>query len=397
MKKTLLGTTSLALIGTLFIPSHQVAAAPIQISVGGTHVEYFAGAAQSIDPVPGGDDVDVAYFDHHFDNEIEFSGKTTLDNGIEVGASVLLEGRTLPDDQIDSAFIYIEHNAFGRVNLGDENGAAYLMHYPQVVPTTIDLQETEVEFVNGILPGSFDLANTTIDSTLMAVNDNVSGKITYFTPRVAGFQFGASYAAIAEDTGDDNSSDRSGDQWNNVSLGLNFVEDFDGVGVALSGGLVYADTSQSGPADGADDLYGVNTGLLLEVSGFAINVAFAYLQGDAGVAGGRGTATERALQFDGYGYNISGTYTTGPWTFGAGYQKGKNSGLAGDGERNTFDQALVGMTYNLGAGVDWEVTGLWWDADGEKRDLAGIVDTDDEGDIIRSDGIGVVTGIALTF
>jgi hypothetical protein len=368
MKKVLLGTTVLASAAVLAISAGAAKAAPIKAEVRGYHYEYFAGSFQDVDETAAGDDRDPAYFDHHFDNEIHFKGMTTLDNGLNFGFEVQLEGRT-DDDQIDEAFIFISGDDFGRFLIGDENGAAYLMTYQAPVPTTIDVNETEIGFVNGLLPDSFDLSDTAIDAVNLRANDNDSGKIMYFTPRIAGIQLGASYAAIAEGGGDDNSSDRTGDQWNNASLGLNYLEDFNGIGLALSGGFVYADTSQSGPNDGADDLYGVNTGFNVSFSGFTVGAGFAYQEGSEGTAAG-GT---RELLFDSYGYNVGLTYETGAYTFGAAYQRGKSSGLAGDGERNTLDQIVVGFNYVLGPGIAWELTGMWWDADGESRSEADIV------------------------
>jgi hypothetical protein len=395
MNKTLFGTTILASTAVVALSASSVSAAPIEASVRGFHVEYFAGAYQSIDPVPGGADADVANFDHHFDNEIHFRGRSALDNGLTVGFRVELEGRT-DDDQIDEAYIFVEGDNFGRFYIGDENAAQYLMHFDPAVPTSVDTQETEITFLNGILPGSFDLSDTAIDSTLNRANDNDSGKIGYFTPRIAGFQLGVSYAAIAEGGGDDNSSDRTGDQWNNASVGVTYEREFNGVGFGLSGGIVYADTSQSGPANDSDDLYGVNTGTFVSFDGFTIGGSFAYMEGDEGVID-RGT-TDRALLFDSWGYNVSVTYEDGPYTFGIGYQRGKSSGLQGDGERNTLDQVLIGMTYTLGPGVDWELTGMYWDAEGEKRDEADIVAVGDgPSDYQRTDGAGLTTSISLSF
>ncbi len=371
-------------------------AAPIKASVRGYHNEYFAGTYQSLDPVPGQDDADVAYFDHHFDNEIHFRGETTLDNGLNVGFKVELEGRT-SSDQIDEAYITVDGDNFGRFLIGDENSAPYLMHYRAPEPTTIEINETDFDLANAILPDSFDLSDTAIDSTLLRANDNDSGKIMYFTPRVAGFQLGVNYTPIAESGGDDNDSRRDGDQWNNVGLGLNYIEDFGGVEFGLSGGFVYGDTSQSGPADGADDLMAYNGGVNVSFSGFTLGGTVAYMEGSEGALT-RGADNENELLFDSWGYSFGLTYETGPYTVGAVYARGKASGLKGDGERNTFDQLAVGFSYALGAGVAWEVTGVYWDAAGEKRDAADIVAAEDgPSDFVRSDGAGVTTGLALTF
>ncbi len=393
MKKILYGTSALAAMAIIAAPVADLAAAePIKASVRGYHYEYFAGAYQDVDAVDGDQDPTVAYFDHHFDNEIHFKGSTVLDNGLEVGFQVQLEGRT-SGDQIDEAFIFVDGDNFGRFLIGDENSAAYLMHYSAPTATTIDYNETDLFLINAVLPDSFDLSDTAIDGTLLRANDNDSGKVMYFTPRVAGFQLGVNYTPIAEGGGDDNDSRRDGDQWNNVGLGLNYVEDFGGVGLALSGGFVYGDTSQSGPADGADDLMAYNGGVNVSFSGFTLGGGVAYMEGDEGVVDRGGE--DRALLFDSWGWNAGLTYETGPATFGFLYSRGKASGLEGDGERNTFDQYLLGFSYALGAGIAWEITGAYWDADGESRRGTGGALADDQ--IVQSEGIGATTGIALKF
>lgn len=394
MRKIFLGIASLGTVASSLV-SFAAYSAPIKATVRGYHYEYFAGAAQSIDPVPGSDDADFAYFDHHFDNEIHFEGKTTLDNGVTVGFHVELEGRTF-GDQIDEAYITLEGD-FGQFIVGDENSAVYLKHFHQPFPTTINQQETETIYINALLPASFALNDTTIDSTLNRVQDNDSGKITYFSPRVAGVQLGLSYTPIAESGGDDNSSRRNGSQWNMSSVNINYESKFNDVAVGVSGGFIHADTSQSGPADGANDLFAYNTGAFVRFGGWDIGGSFAYLSGDRGVIGRGGT--DRALKFDGHGYAFGVTYNTGPWRLGAAYQRGKDSGLKGDGERNTYDQYLVGISYTLSPGVNLEATAMLWDADGEKRDEPDIVAENDgeASDFIRTNGVGVVSGIAITF
>ncbi len=61
------------------------------------------------------------------DSEIHFLPSITLDNGLKIGANVQLEGFQ-GGDQIDESFLFID-GSFGRVLLGSENSAGYLMHY----------------------------------------------------------------------------------------------------------------------------------------------------------------------------------------------------------------------------------------------------------------------------
>ena len=122
MKKALLlGTSAIVAAGMFAAPAH--AADPIEISVGGFMNQWFG--YQDNDDAPG---VDTQTFEQWSNSEIIFNGKTTLDNGLQVGIQVQLEANTDTSDQIDESFAFVE-GSFGRFVIGSENDAGYLMHY----------------------------------------------------------------------------------------------------------------------------------------------------------------------------------------------------------------------------------------------------------------------------
>ena len=133
MNKFLYGTTALAT--AVMLSTGAMAADKIKMGVGG----YFAwfgvfgdqddgagpdGIAGTPDDSPG-----AGARDHQFmrEGEIIFNGSTKLDNGISAGVQVQLEAETC-GDQIDETFVYF-FGSFGRINLGQENSAPYLMGY----------------------------------------------------------------------------------------------------------------------------------------------------------------------------------------------------------------------------------------------------------------------------
>ena len=61
------------------------------------------------------------------DTEIHFKGSTKLDNGLEVGINVQLEGNSNSSDQIDESYLTVRGN-FGQIDIGDENSALYKTH-----------------------------------------------------------------------------------------------------------------------------------------------------------------------------------------------------------------------------------------------------------------------------
>src|SRR5687768_4490321 len=121
MKKVLLGTT--ALLGAGLVASPAFAADGIKLGVGG----FFKTAYMvNFDDDSEGDNGNERNTDGVFsDAEIHFTGSTVLDNGLEVGARVELEGEDNSgdgNDQIDEAWIYFS-GGFGELRMGSDDDA----------------------------------------------------------------------------------------------------------------------------------------------------------------------------------------------------------------------------------------------------------------------------------
>src|SRR5262249_32139955 len=127
MRQTLLGSTSLAAIG-LVASDGMAADDGVKLSIGGW---YHAAAGAIVDEdfsassgVSGGD-VRAGAFKQNVG--ISFSGESTLDNGLTVGAYVELRGQTR-DDQIRKVYVYFS-GSFGKVQFSDQDGALAAMCY----------------------------------------------------------------------------------------------------------------------------------------------------------------------------------------------------------------------------------------------------------------------------
>ena len=355
MKKILLGSTALVAAGLMAAPAVQ-AEDPIQLGVGGYMEQYFGYGSSDID--------DRDHFDQKSDSEIIFSGSTTLDNGIQFGVNVQLEGNT-GGDQIDESYAFIEGD-FGRILLGSENSAGYIMGVsaPNVgiginsgdqgdwVPVDSDAGQFRATL------GATSLENA-------AVND--ANRLTYFTPRFSGLQGGISYTP--DDGEDTNAQPSENDDYHNgIDVGLNFTESFGGFDVAAYGRYGVA----TNDAPGGDDP---------EVYGVGLNVGFAGF-----TVGGSYSQQEEAGANEGQAFDIGASYGTGPWGVSLTYFNGEAEGSAasGDEELQTIEAAA---SYALGPGI--KVIGS-----------VGYNDFDDDesgaGDA-SNDGYWVVTGIKLNF
>src|SRR5262249_7931438 len=101
MKRRLLAST--AFIGAGIAAAPAFAADGLKLSVGGFfNAAYMANFDDDGEGEPGNERNTDGFFQSA---EIFFDGRTTLDNGLTVGARVELEGET-EDDQIDEAWIF---------------------------------------------------------------------------------------------------------------------------------------------------------------------------------------------------------------------------------------------------------------------------------------------------
>ena len=351
MKKILIASS--ALVAVAFVGQAQ-ASEPIKLSVGG-YMNQWAGFA----------DQEVGDRNNAFqsDTEIHFKGSTTLDNGIEVGAVVALEGET-SSDQIDEQYLYVSGN-FGRIEMGKNDSAADSMQIvaPAVGPVGVNDGDLDI-WVNSYL----------IDTTVPNGDQN---RVTYFTPSFSGFRAGVSFA---DDSGKNGSfdknvsngaigglhSDTSGSGDNIVSGALEYMGDFNGISLGVSA---------IGENWGEGNLVG--GGLNVGFGNFTVGGSYSHTDDDYGFSEGSRNPDDTD-QFDvGVSYEMDAAAVS--LTYGYA-EYGNGSRGNGTGEISTAD---LGLAYTLGAGVAWKSSIFWFD-----DEVDGAED---------NDGYGVVTGLALTF
>ena len=109
MKKILFASSALVAVA---VAGSAQASEKIQLQVGG-YMEQWIGMSDADNTASGG-----RYNAFQSDTEVHFKGNTTLDNGIEVGAVIELEGET-SGDQVDEQYLYI-NGGFGRIEMGQK-------------------------------------------------------------------------------------------------------------------------------------------------------------------------------------------------------------------------------------------------------------------------------------
>lgn len=392
MKKLLYGTTALVAAGLL--SSGAYAADPIKLSVGG----YFSGAFtyqdQDDGTVAGVAEPAANTRSHGIVREAEviFSGSTTLDNGIKVGVNIQLEAQSSAD-VIDESYIWFE-GSWGRIQLGAEDDAAYLLNVGANKATN---------FFFGVNSPVFSMVECgTNNVSLFAVPTMASGrpdtggtagigcfvgaysplltsdreKITYFTPKFGGFQFGLSYTPNNHeepnvgDAGGTYAGARgdatTGTQGEVISIGANWSGKLAELDIRVSAGYQSADLEANNTTTAI--------AALDRAGGTGLNV---FEDRDTWIVAGAATWKQFTLgvsyYHDDYGLRLNGdrvdwtvglTYKTGAWQFGIEYGNTEieRGGAATTGDDEAEAWAL-GVSYSLGAGVSLQAELQFWNID----------------------------------
>ena len=346
MKKSLLATTALAALGAVAVAGPATAAEKIKVSVGGYMEQWFGFADTKSSTTPDRDG-----FDQQSDGEIHFKGSTTLDNGIKVGINVQLESQT-SGDQIDEQFAYVE-GSFGRINLGSENAASYLMHYGN---PSFGVGTDSGDHVNWIAGFDFTGARTNGRGP-----DNDSEKLTYFTPRFSGFQLGASYVPEIAQDNDAGPNNANGVRDDSFSVAANFNRAFGDIKVQASAG--YQDFGDEKVSLG--DLESYQFGLRLGFGGFGMSAT--YGEEDRAVG-----STQETI-------GLGVRYAAGPMGVSAIFVTSDRSDT--QQEQDAFE---LGAKYKLGPGVEARGAFLY----GKGDNAAGVE---------VANGFAVVGGLKLGF
>lgn len=229
-KNLLLSSTAIVGAGVMFA-SAQPALADIELTISG-QVE-FGGVAASGDTLVNGErDRGYGFF---MDSETNFNADGVTDSGLNYGAKVELEvdvANTFLSDggnNADEVGLYFS-GGWGRVEVGRDDGAE------------------DVMFVGGedAQAGTGGIDGDTANLTVVQIQDTGdSAKVTYFTPRLAGFQGGVSFTP---DVGD-NATKANNDFERDIGFGANWVGGIGPVDTTISAVGNFANRE----ADGIDN------------------------------------------------------------------------------------------------------------------------------------------------
>lgn len=396
MKKILLGTTALVASGLLATPAF--AADPIKIQVLGYLQSYIGLGHFDQDGLGGNNKYGAVNF--RYEGEIWFQGQTKLDNGTSIGLRVELEawsqggiagGAPSSDsgigdtkDTVDEEYLFA-FGDWGRIEFGGTDSASYKMTYS--TPTALIghsfVQHNFSWRGNGATAANAaDHAGFTSNPGLMAVDAN---KLTYFTPRFYGFQVGASFTpqfsparptfgvgnaaqcGFLGGAGNANACANNSNTWRNgIDVGINYLNKFGEISIALYGGFGYAWADKSGAVANPVQA-GIST-IIKDYKAWAVGANFGY--GGWTLGGGAGQDNNGFVGNTTTFYTVGLMYETGPWQASISYWHGKrkedSAAVAGSGGAPGADKVnylILGVNYALGPGVK-AVGGFIWDQRG---------------------------------
>ena len=204
-----------------------------------------------------------------------------MDNGMVIGAGgdVLVyhdkqSGDRYGDDTIEKIYAFVQ-TGFGRVELGQQDGAAYTLGL--VGPLTnpdVTLENHDISLFRDAATGD-DFAAFYQSTTAVQSTSNFA-KINYISPRLFGVQVGASFTPAVVRTPlpfTGNPEDTANRQHNIFELAVNYTSYISNLAVGLSAGYAHGFAERKAP--GAADL-----------DDFAVGAQFAYTISDLRLSAG---------------------------------------------------------------------------------------------------------------
>lgn len=397
MKKFLLGTTALislsAASAAMAGGSHTPAAAEpantggLTVLVGGTL--DFQSVFRNEDRETGGNNEKNEFFRN--DTVLNFTAAGSTDS-FDYGAVIELVADANQDkngtDGGRKTYLYVENDSFGRVEGGMNVGASSTL---EVDASTIARGTGGVDgdiFYNmdtSASNGSY-ITSPNLPTADEETDEGNANKLTYYTPRFSGVQFGVSFTPDTGNRGsatsisfDDDFSDYS----NVFAGGVNFQSDVaDGVGIMASAVAEFG-TAEGGSGtaltnDDLEDLSAYSLGLGFEFEGFSVAGNYADL-GDSGqdTTPTAGSDTDQAY------YTLGAAYENGAYGVSVTYLNSQ-AGNAVDPTQNELSNLVIGADYQMAPGLTPYI------------EYANF-ELDEQGTANDSDGSVVLVGAELSF
>jgi len=404
MNKQLLASTALVAAGMLMAaPQASAAGKTVKLGLHG-YMEQLVGVVfdRENNETTTARSASKTSFDQMTESEIHFKGSGKLDNGIKIIADVQLEVTGSPGNIIDEQYLIIR-GGFGQLTLGSEDNAGLMMTigYSGSWGTGVGQSNTFdtadwISLATGI-PGGGRHDGTLNNVTLRSL-DNDSSKISYFTPRMSGFQVGASYIPNFQQqtaTGLGGSvAGKAGRYHEGWALGANYNTKVEGAGIGVAVGYLTAESDGTNSADttatwgDTEDMQSMVGAVRFIVGGFKIQGAVKY---NNNVYNGVTANANTTRSLNGVLFDVGARYKMGANMMSISYRQGKMEGEIGNGDEEEKG-VMISWARNLGAGVKWHANLMYGDTEDDVNKGTSTATVKGE----RS-GWAMTTGLRLAF
>ncbi|PZP57518.1 MAG: porin [Micavibrio aeruginosavorus] len=336
MNKLLL-SSAVAVLALSAAPAFAQDDSTLKLNLGG-HFKGYVNYTDQDDELIAGSTSGTNDFDILRQTEVHFGGETTLDNGLTVGAQIEAIADGGESFDLDESYVYMA-GTWGRVNFGDEDGAAYLLQV--AAPSGDDNIDGIRQFINPINYGTAGAALSPFyDGGIDYANDIAGNadKITYLTPVYSGFQAGVSYTPTLDTDDVTVSRGGNGNSLNDATsidnvweAALRYEGSFNNVGMILGGGYTFADSDTSQWNVGGD----------FDIGAFGLGAVYTQTEASVDGAGALLGLTDADTVV------VGGDYTTGPFKVGVSYLTSDQDNIL------EVDRYTGGVIYTYGPGMSF--------------------------------------------
>ena len=406
MRKYLLGTTALVAASAMAtsamaMPIQSKSEAGVPILSASIVAQWEAGIASNDSNAVSSGTRDSGFVNGRF-AEIFFNGELTADNGLVYGAKVHFGTGTVQSNGYPGReYIYLS-GGWGSMEFGNWIGADSGLNLCVTCNTYAGYGALDTPWKSYIINPNPNFRGGSVNSVWF----DQSVKITYYTPVVAGIQAGVSYTPTRNAFGPQPGgafTDNDGQHKDLVGFGLQFNQEFEGVGIALSAVGAVSDSALQMTGVGYYEL-----GARVKSAGFQFGGSW----WDEGTGG---AIKDLDYGFEKTGWSLEAAYFSGPYGVEVQYASTESSsanraaaahadttgtffpqGVSPSALTENYDVDMwsVSFGYAVAPGLKWyaEVTGADFDHSQSAADIAtnGAINLD-------NDAVALITGLVLSF
>ena len=360
MKKIFFSTALISAVSVLSFPAFAQTEAtgesfdrPVELRLGGYMTWYgtYGNQRKTTTTSTGRNVGEYNNFDLMGDAEIYFSGKTTLENDVEIGAMIQLEAGTDSDTNnhvIDETYMTVD-SKIGRFFIGNTKNVSKKMSIAAPSASSLGVQETDFRNIV-IVPAGFAYNKATY-----ALLDNISTKLSYISPTFSGLTFGVSIMPGNKRKGKDSNNLLIPDDGiklfrHGADMAALYEHDFDGCNVSASATYTTYKPNLKANANPAEEknIREYGGGLKIGIGNWTIGGSYHYTNMSMETAE---FLNPRVNMAKGAAWDAGVKFTTGPVETGVDVFQSRAESLTVNGKKDIYTQYQLSGKYKIVKGI----------------------------------------------